>query len=516
MSDPILALPAREEPLLLPPPIKSSRPSSEQRRRRNRIIAIVLAILVVLLLIGWFFHHRQAASAREANEKARDRLPSVGVITVKPSPSSADLRLPGSITPITVASLFARASGYLSERYVDIGDTVRRGQVLAVIDSPDLDQQLAMARQQLAQARSAVDDAKARVDLAKVTDARLQTLVKDQAVSQQDADQGRQNLDTAKAGVTSSNANVGAAQASVDRLVVLQGYEKLRAPFDGIVTARNVDVGALINAAGSNSAASGSSGVAMNSSSASNSTGSTGPSTSGSAGGQTQNSAGGSTTEMFQIAQVDRVRVFVTVPQENASVLESGSDADVFVQGFDQPFKGRVTRTARSLDPSARTLLTEVQVANPKQQLVPGMYAEVGFRVPRQGAPMLVQGEAVIARADGLSVAVIEDLRPEDKKRLPKKDPDEKDPAKDPDHARRIHLQKVEVGRDYGTVIEITRGLEPGKTIVANPGDEVEEDALVLPHEQKDGKGEDSQQGGDKPASGNASPSMEAPTKGRK
>ncbi len=573
-------------------------------------------MLVVLLVVGWFLHHRRERQAEETAERARDRLPVVSAVVVESSPPLADLRLPGSISPLTEASLFARASGYLKTRNVDIGDTVRKGQVLAEIDAPDLDQQVAMARQQLGQARSAVNDAKARVDLSRVTYLRLLTLVKDQAVAQQQVDQAKQDLDTANANLASSNANVGASQANVARLTILQGYEKLRAPFDGVVTARSVDVGALVNGAGASSAASGMSGVPSGSSSsgsgASTSGGATGGATTTSGGGETSGGSGGAAAELFRVAQADRVRVFVTVPQENAAALEPDNPASVFVQGFDQPFDGRVTRTARSLDPTARTLLVEVQVPNPRRLLVPGMYAEVRFRTPRRGTPILVPGEAVIARADGLHVAVLEELTDDDRRRLPERERDAKksdaggdakneesskkggddggrkdgknggkrqskadsggtgdskkgrkdddqgkqgsaanDDANDDDPARakRIHLQQVQVGRDYGTEIEISAGLKPGAMVVANPGDEVEEGALVIPHPrapagdgkpgrakpggdgdgQGDGKGGstaaqprgrpgdgEAKLGPDAPPQGIQSSSMEAPTKGRK
>ncbi len=605
-----LALPAPEQPLLLPaPPGPAPRTDSDERearRRRRKVIAIAAIVLVALLLVGWFFHHRRDRQAKEAAERERNRLPVVSTVAVEASPPLADLRLPGSISPLTEASLFARASGYLKTRDVDIGDRVRKGQVLAEIDAPDLDQQVAMARQQVSQAGSAVNDARARVDLSRVTYLRLLTLVKDQAVAQQQVDQAKQDLDTANAGLASSIANVGASRANLARLAVLQGFEKLRAPFDGVVTARSVDVGALVNGAGASSAASGVSGVGSSASSSASSGSSSGGGTGGSTtssggGGDAQGGSGGAATELFRIAQADTVRVFVTVPQESAAALEPNDDARVYVQGFDEPFDGRLTRTSQSLDPSARTLLVEVQVPNPRRALVPGMYAEVAFRSPRQGTPLLVPGEAVIARADGLHVAVLEALRPEDRDRLPKRQPPpdddatkkgggdasskksgkqaqsgggaqggdskkgEKDDDKggsqgsrgqgaggadaiddDPSHAKRIHLQQVQVGRDYGTEIEITRGLQAGATVVANPGDEVTEGAFVIPHPRKpkgeagDGGGPpagttakasspppggpangSSQPAATKPGPGAApqgiqSPSMEAPTKGRK
>ncbi len=588
VADEPLLLAAPAVPLLLPAPGGAAGDGAKDdgdHRRRRRVLWIALAVVVVLFVVGWFFHHRQAKQADEANQRARDRLPTVSVVDVKASPSSADLRLPGSITPLTEASIYARAQGYLKARYVDIGDPVRRGQVMAEIEAPDLDQEVAMARanvaqasEQLAQARTAVDDAKARVDLAKVTFDRLVVLVKDQAVAQQQVDQAHQDLDTARASLASSIANVGASrqnvrasEANAQRLTVLQGFLQVKAPFDGVVTARNIDVGALIGSSGTSTSSSATSGPTGMSSTTSSSGGSTGGSGSSSGATSTQTSTTGQSMELFRVASDDRLRVFVTVPQENAQAVADGTDASVFVDGFDQPFDGRVARTARSLDPTARTLLTEVQIDNAQHRLVPGMYAQVRFASRRLGAPLLIPGEAVIARAGGLTVAVIEDLRPEDRERLPKKlpaDDDEKggkdadkkgggkekggkqdsgggsgsaqkqvkgegggddrkggggsdqaddEPAStDPNDARRIHLQEVQVGRDYGTEIEITRGLQAGATIVANPGDDVHEGAIVMPRKQKPKDAGQDKLPPNGPPQGNGSPSMQAPTKGRK
>ncbi len=671
MSDQPLLLAAADEPLLLPAPAEpllltgpdrsagappGAKPPAGKHSRRPYVIAAV--VFLVLLLIGWFFHHLRANQAQEANQRARDRIPTVGTIEVRQSPSSTDLLLPGSITPITEASLFARSSGYLRARYVDIGDVVHRGQVLAEIDSPDLDQEVAQgraavaqARQQLTQAEGTVVDARARVELARVTYERAAVLGHDEAVAQQEVDQRRQELDTAKATLASNVASVGAArdniragEANAQRLVVLQDFEKLRAPFDGIVTARSVDVGALIGSGGSSMGQSSqpsnatSGGGTATSSSASSSGSSGASSTSGSSSGGT--TSGGQSGELFRIGQVDRLRVFVSVPQENASDVAPGHDASVFVQGFPDAFAGSVTRNAKSLDPSARTLLTEVQIDNARHVLMPGMYAQVRFHSPRSNPPLLVPGEAVIARADGLSIAVIEELRPEDRERLPKtlpKEDDEKqekqkkeekkqgksdssggaaigggstkedskgggakggeskgddskggdskgddskgggakgdgakggdskggdakggdakggdakggdskggdskggdskggnskgddskggdsrggsrsdETSRDPGQAKRIHLQQVKTGRDYGTEIEIIQGLQPGAVIVANPGDDVMEDALVLPRMKKPTEGP-GKIGGDAPPQGNQSPSRTAPTKGR-
>ena len=509
-NDPPLLPPPDETPLLAAPkaPLLLPAPESRLRKHAKPITALAVAgFLVVAFAVGWFLHHRRAEAAKETNEAERDALPLTTVVPVKRSPSLSEMLLPGSLSPITEASLYARASGYLQRRYVDIGDAVVKGQVLAVIESPELDQQVAQgvaaeaqARQQVSQAAASVADAQARVDLALVTVQRYETLLEQDSIARQDVDVQRQTYQSALATLASAKANVGAAdenvraaEANTRRLVALQRFEQLRAPFDGVITERNVDEGALISTAGASLVGGSSSSLSsIGSSSGSTSTGGsatssgTSDSSSSTGSGSSSSSSGNAGMPLFRIAQDDRLRVYVSVPQENASAIQLGANAQVFVQQFADRFQGRVARTARAIDPTSRTLLTEVQIPNGQHTLLPGMYAQVRFASERSDPPLLVPGETVIARADGTKVAVLRELSDDDKRKLA-------DPA-DARCARKVHLQPVSIGRDYGTEVEVTQGLKSGEFVLLNPGDASTEGALMLPQLHADDSGESGDQ----------------------
>ena len=499
-----------EVPLLAAPEPMLLLAAPEPRWKKHAKPATAIALAAVMLLafaIGWFLHHRRAEAAKDANEEERNALPLLTVVPAKRSPGLSEMLLPGSLSPITEASLYARASGYVQHRYADIGDAVQKGQVLAEIESPDLDQQvaqgragLAQARQQVNQAQASVGDAQARVDLARVTVQRYETLLAQDSIARQDVDVQRQTYQSALAALASARANVGAAEenvraseANVRRLVALQRFEQVRAPFDGIITARSFDEGALISAAGA-SLGGGGSGNALPS------TGTSPGSPAGGSGGDSASTgsagsgaAGGSGDPLFRIAQVDRLRVYVYVPQENAAAIELGAEATVLVQQFADRFTGRVARTSRSIDPVSRTLLAEVQLPNAGRTLMPGMYAQVRFASQRSNPPLLVPGETLIARSAGTQVATLAPLGEEDRSHLAD--------SADAQCARKIHLLPVTVGRDYGTEVEISRGLRGSEFLLLNPGDTAREGTVVLPELQKKDAGE-SKEAGDKKAGG--------------
>jgi RND family efflux transporter MFP subunit len=221
---------------------------------------------------------------------------------------------------------------------------------------------------------------------------------------------------------------------------------------------------------------------------------------------------GGQGTELFRIVQIDKLRVLVSVPRENATGIRTDANATVFVQEFERDFAGKVTRTANALDPASRTMLIEVQIANPELVLMPGMYAQVRFDNVRSNPPMLVPGEALIVHGKGAQVAVLQNLAPEDERKISR--------TPDRQKAKRIHLQTISIGRDYGTEIEIVGGLKGGEYVVVNPGDSVQEGSIVLPREapEKDAGEQAGKQGGrnDQVPSGIQSPSMAAPTQNSK
>jgi RND family efflux transporter MFP subunit len=390
-------------------------------------IALLIAVLIVAAFFAGYIplQKRESLIQTQAREQ-EDALPRVDVMEVGRSSGKSDLVLPGNIQAVTEAPILARADGYIKSRKVDIGDRVRAGQPLAEIEAPELDQQVRMAQANLQQTTSALDQAlanqrqgKANADLARVTADRWKSLSGKGVVSRQENDQYQAqyqaqvaNLDALEKAVAVTRSNVSAAEANLSRLNEVQSYRVVKAPFDGIVTLRNVDVGALVNAG---------------------------------------------STMLYRIAQMNVLRTYVNVPQSNADSIHTGQTAQLTVSNLPgRKFSGTVARTANALDPNSRTMLVEVQVQNHDGVLLPGMYALVDLSSARTNPPVLLPGDALIVRADGTEVAVVR-----------------------PDHT--IHLQKIQVGRDYGDKLEVVSGLEPGTMVIANPSDTVREGVKVDP-----------------------------------
>ena len=412
-------------------PIPPSRQEEARRRssRRLLITCIISLPILALLLIGYLPRRERLRALITASEREGHSLPVVNTVRVRRAASTSELVLPGNIQAITDAPIYARADGYVLRRYADIGDRVEAGQVLAEIETPDLDQQVRQARANLLQARSALAQAEANLvqaksteHLAQLTVERWKVLVARGVLARQDGDQKEADYEVAvanrkaqEANVNAAQSNVSAAEANLGRLLDLQGFEKITAPFSGLVTARNFDVGALV--------------------------------ASGSVSGH----------ELFHMAQIGVVRIFVDVPQSYAPFIHTGLAAVVTVQQLpSRLFAGKVTRTSESLDPNTRTLLTEVDVPNPASSLLPGMYAQVTLRSVIAEPPLLVPGDALVTRANGTRVAVVgEDGI--------------------------VHFQKVSVGRDYGTETEVLSGLQGQELVIINPTDDVREGAKVKP-----------------------------------
>jgi RND family efflux transporter MFP subunit len=426
-------------------------------------LAVISGAATAVYLLAYLPRERTAKQLDAAAAVRRITPPLVNAALVKRASPSTQLMLPGNITPITEAYIYARAAGYLKQRYVDIGDHVQVGQKLADIEAPDLDQQVSQARAALAQAQgqlgqsqAALDQLTATRDLAAITWQRYQVLTAAGAVSRQDGDNQSTAAKTSAANVVAQQKTVRAteefvhaSQATLDRLLALQGYERITAPFAGFITARNVDVGALISAAGS----------------------SLGPVRSNTAGPSDTPSGG----EMFRLAEIGKLRILIAVPQTNAPGVRVGQAATVTVQQIPNlSFPGKVTRTSESLDAQSRTLLTEVDVENPKGALLPGMYAMVSFVTDRIDPPFMVPDAALMVRSTGTVLAVLQPLTPEEQKARA----GEIDPAT-LDRVRRVHFQTVQPGRDYGVELEIPNGLEIGEEVAVDPGDAVQEGALV-------------------------------------
>ena len=433
---------------------------------KRLIIAILALVMVaaVALLAGYLPRRTTTQALDRAAAKLRITPPLVNAAKVMRAPNVTEVSFPGSITPITEAYIYARAAGYLKRRYVDIGDRVSAGQLLAEIDAPDLDQQVTQAQAAVSQAEGQLGQAEATLqqliatrDLAALTSQRYQALTKTGAVSRQAGDIQLTAAKTAEANVTAGEKSVVAArdfvrasQATLDRLITLQGYEKVASPFAGIVTARNVDVGALISATGSTQ----------------------GPTRSNQAGPSDVPSNG----EIFRVAQIDKLRVLVSLPQSEASGIHVGQPATVSVDQIpNRLFPGQITRTSSALDAASRTLLTEVQVANPTGVLLPGMYTTVRFATTREIPPFLVPDASLVVEANGTTLAVLQPVSQQDLQKAASEGVDQAVLAR----ARIVHFQKVQPGRDYGTTLEILNGLQDGEYVVVNPSDAVKEGALV-------------------------------------
>jgi RND family efflux transporter MFP subunit len=331
-------------------------------------------------------------------------VPIVAVITAEKGAPQQDIVLPGTMQAFTDAAIYARTNGYLRKWYADIGSRVRTGQVLADIDSPEVEQQLEQARADLATA-----DANAR--LAQSTAERYRDLIKTDSVSKQD-------LDNANGSLEAKLTAVNSAKANVRRLEQLHGFGQVTAPFDGVVTARNTDVGALID-------------------------------------------SGSNAKELFHVAAVHRLRVFVNVPEIYSRAAQTGMKADLTLAEFPgRAFTGTLARTAQSIDTASRTLLTEIDVENAKGELLPGSYAEVHLKLPGAQSTYKLPVNAIIFRTEGVRVAVVG----EDGK---------------------VTLQPVTIGRDYGDSLEVVSGLSGRERIIVNAPDSIEAGQAVRVAEKK-------------------------------
>ncbi len=351
---------------------RADKPAQTPDPKRGRIarFAGIGAVLIVALMVGWgiWSHLATANAAKTATETRQNAVPQVRVMTAKSDDSPSVVDLPGTMQAFDSATLYARATGYIAKRNVDIGSKVHAGDVLAVIAAPDLDQQLAQARAQLIQMQAAMRQAIAQRGLAKVTNQRTSKLVVEGWDSRQQGDQDATTLNTSSAAVGVAQANLAAQAAAVNRLVELTGFEAVTAPYNGVITARQIDVGNLVTADSS------------------------------------------SGTSLFSIARDDILRVQVYVPQEDFFGLKDGQDATMTVPQLPgRIFHGRVSRNAAALSTNTRTLLAEVDVDNKDGALSAGLYGIVHFKEPRPQPIITIPTQAVIFNDQGLSAAVVDD-----------------------------------------------------------------------------------------------------------
>lgn len=340
-------------------------------RRASFLRVVVLAILALAGFAGLGVFGLQArarqTTAREQTEAAKPERPRVLTVKAEKAPAEVDQVLPGSAVPYRETAVYARTSGYLRRWLVDIGDSVTEGQLLAEIETPEVDAQLAQARAALGESRATVERNRASETLAKANLKRL-TGLQTGAASQLELDQAEAALKVATATVRVSEATITASEANVKRLEELQGYQKVTAPFAGVVTARNFDPGALIVA--DNAAA----------------------------------------RELFHLSQVETLRVIADVPQTFAPAIRPGRPAPVFRrEAPQQEYSGTIARTTRSVSTQTRTLRVEVEVPNKGGALLPGMYLQVRFKLASPPGVVRVPGAAVVTRSDGAKVAVIDD-----------------------------------------------------------------------------------------------------------
>jgi RND family efflux transporter MFP subunit len=379
-----------------------------------------LILLVVALILGiWGIASRVHSRNKLGKETNTEAIPVVVVQKPVASPPSEDLVLPGSVQAFVEAPIYARTSGYLKTWYTDIGDHVKKGQVLADIEAPEVDQQYRQSQADLATAQ-------ANANLAKITDVRWKGLLANQAVSQQDAD-------TRAGQAAASEATEASARANVARLRDLESFKRVVAPFEGVVTARNIDIGDLINA------------------------------------GQSPGSA------LFRMADVEKLRVYVTVPEPYASQTKPGIVVWLrFTEHPGKDYPATLVRTAQALDPIQRTLLVEVQVDNHNGELFPGSFAEVHFKLPGSNSTVRIPANALIFRTQGLQVASV-----------------------GPDN--RAKLSTIVEGRDFGTSVEVLSGVSADDRIIINPPDSLADGGQVRiqapPQQGQQGQGKGQQAG---------------------
>jgi RND family efflux transporter MFP subunit len=342
------------------------------------LILVAALLVAAAFVLGYIPRQRRQLQLVAEADVRQETLHEVSFAVATPAEDRGTLVLPGNIQPVTEAPILARAEGFVKTRYADIGDRVTAGQLLAEIEAPDLDQQVRQAQAAVQQAQAdlerasaALEQGKANESLAQVTARRWDNLANRGVVSKQENDQYQAQYQAQAANVraldhavAAARGNVAAVQANVARLADLQGYLKVRAPFAGVITVRNVDVGALVNTGN---------------------------------------------TLLFRIAQTNLLRTYVNVPQANASDLKVGQAAYLSTTELpDRKFPGSVTRTANALDPSTRTLLVEVQVPNSDGKLLPGMYVQVDLNLPRKDPPLLIASDTLVLHPEGSVVALLD------------------------------------------------------------------------------------------------------------
>ncbi|HZL27844.1 MAG TPA: efflux RND transporter periplasmic adaptor subunit [Acidobacteriaceae bacterium] len=376
---------------------------AEPRRSVPPGVWIALACVALLLLaaVAYGILSRATAERHLVRETNANAIPTVNVIHPTVRGTTSEIALPGNTQAYNDTPIYARTSGYLKQWFVDIGAHVSKGELMAIIETPEVDEQLQVAQANL-------KSAEADLGLANTTSARYQSLLKSDSVS-------KQETDVAIGGAAAKQAAVDAAQANVRRLQQLQSFERVYAPFSGVVTVRNTDIGALIDAGSANGAA---------------------------------------PMELFRIASVAELRVFVAVPETYAPAIRNGDIATLTLDEYPgQQFSGKITRNSSAIDPASRTLNVEVDVDNSDGKLLPGAYVFVHFKLPQNIRLLSIPANTLLFRAEGLRVALVRDGR--------------------------VHLQPITIGKDNGDSLEVATGLSPDDTLILDPSDSIAEGQQV-------------------------------------
>ena len=376
--------------------VREAAPQAEEAKGskgKHLAAGIVVSLAVVGALTSGILP-RLTARTTLRKDTAQMALPTVAVVRPERTAEAEEVVLPANVQAYISAPIYARTNGYLKKWYADIGAHVKEGQLLAEIETPEVDQQLQ-------QARADLGTAQANLHLAEITASRYQDLLKTNSVSQQETD-------NATGALAANKATVQANQANVNRLQQLQSFEKIYAPFTGVITARKTDIGDLIDAGAS----------------------------------------GGSKTDLFDIAQPDKLRVYVNVPEAYSQAAKPGLTADLTLAEFPgKRFQGKLVRTAEAIDPASRTLLVEIDVVNPTGVLLTGSYAEVHLKLPAGASSYIVPVNTLLFRKEGLRLAVVSDGK--------------------------AVLTPVTPGHDFGDRMEIIGGLKGDESIVVNPPDSI-------------------------------------------
>jgi RND family efflux transporter MFP subunit len=364
------------------------------RTGHRGLLAVLAFVIVAAIVVAGILPRIQARNTL-ARETAEMAIPTVSVVQPQRAAPSQEVVLPANVQAYIDAPIYARTNGYLKRWYADIGAHVKVGQLLAEIETPEVDEQLR-------QARADLGTAQANLNLAQITAERYTGLLKSDSVSKQEAD-------NAEGDYAAKKASLQSAQANVKRLEQLESFSRIYAPFTGVISARNTDIGALIDSG----------------------------------------SSGGTRTELFHVVQADKLRVYVNVPQAYSQAAKPGMTADLTLDEFPgRRFQGTLVRTANAIDPSTRTLLAEIEVNNPTGVLLAGAYAQVHLKLPTPATSFTLPVNALIFRRDGLRVAVVPD-------------------------GHHVQMKPITMGRDFGTAVEVVAGLNPDDQVVVNPPDSI-------------------------------------------